>query len=283
MFNAFKEQIEWYRMKKIAAAHPFFAMKGRLLSRRDAELLLRGREIPDGKEVVRLARAELGIPEPADNGATSTPKLTGLQGLLSTRALRNGIAIAASLVLLCGFFAFSNTGRAFAENIYKVIVSIFDGSLQSRNENAADNIQPIDFSKLPSEFESLEEIAELTGRPIIVSGNGNDTLTQFTTRVVGKESLAIVSYYAQGNGSMYTLVQTLYNGSSSWGGFVSTVDENVVIVEIPLGIKAYLSTMTDGTVYAEAYGLGYDINVSSSDMCLNDIQELMLNCKLLDE
>lgn len=279
MFTAIKERFEWHIMKKIAAAHPFFAMKGRLLSMRDAEALLKGREIPDGKDVIKQARIELGIPEPI-NGVESTKRAALTQGILSTHILRRIIAVAASLAILCGFFTFTNIGRAFAESIYKVIVNIVSGSLQSHNRNSAGNIEPIDFSEIPNEFESLKEIAEITGRQIIVPGNDDDKLTQFSTHVVGAQSLVIKSIYTTRKGIGYTLVQTLYSDATLWGSFASTTDDNVCTIEIPLGIKAYVSTMLDGTAYAEAYGLGYDINVSSVDMCADDIQELVFNLKV---
>ncbi len=53
----------WREMKKIASSDPFFAIKGNMLTRREAEALLRRRDVPSGKEVVRKIRTELNIPE----------------------------------------------------------------------------------------------------------------------------------------------------------------------------------------------------------------------------
>ena len=65
--NQIRKQIIWHKMRRLAATHPFFCRKHGLLSMREAKSLLRGREIPDGIEVLRQARIELGIPEPATN------------------------------------------------------------------------------------------------------------------------------------------------------------------------------------------------------------------------
>ena len=274
MFNAIREQIEWYRMKRIASAHPFFEIKGRLLSKRDAEALLQGREIPDGREVVRQARAELGIPEPID-GAASTKRAPGCQGWLSTHALRKVIAVTASLIILSGFLSFSDTGRAFAESIYKVIVSIINGSLQSHNESVTDNIEPIDFSVLPNEFESLEEIAAITKRPIVVLNSEGIILSEYSAHIVGEESLVIISTYTQDGMRTCTLVQSLNNNFVLWGGYYNTIDENVEEVDLVIGIKAYLSVMDEGAIYAEAFGQGYDINISSYDMSIGEIRDIL--------
>ena len=69
-----REQVIWYRTKRLAAAHPFFHRKNGLLSMSEAKALLRGREIRDGHAVLRQARIELGIPEPVSGAATSPGK-----------------------------------------------------------------------------------------------------------------------------------------------------------------------------------------------------------------
>ena len=145
-----REKIIWYRMKKLAAAHPFFNRKGGLLSMREAEGLLRGREIPDGHEVVRRARIELGIPEPVSSATISSGKT-----LFSTVSrgryfvLRRGLICLSVLLIVFGLFTMTEAGTAFAKGIYNVIVSVFDGSLLSRNEDTEGYVKPIDFAALP--------------------------------------------------------------------------------------------------------------------------------------
>lgn len=65
--NQIHEQIIWHKMRRLAAEHPFFCRKHGLLSLSEAKALLKDREIPDGSEVLRQTRIELGIPEPATN------------------------------------------------------------------------------------------------------------------------------------------------------------------------------------------------------------------------
>lgn len=278
-----REQIIWYKMKKLAAAHPFFSRKGGLLSRREAKALLHGREIPDGHEVVRQARIELGIPEPV-SGATITPEKTARSYArgLSPFSLRRGVVYLPALLIVFGFFTMTEVGAAFVKDIYNVIVSVFDGSLLSRNENAPDHVKPIDFAALPTEFESLEAVAEATGRQIVIPGDSDDVLLSFSVHMVGNETLVIRSKYTRTDGNQYAVVQSLYNDSALWSGANSTTEDSINAIELAIGIKAYLSTMEDGTVYAEAFDIGHDLNISSTTLSLEKLKEVVLNLKYID-
>ncbi len=275
-----REQIIWYKMKKLAAAHPFFSRKGRLLSRRKAKALLQGKEIPDGHEVVRRARIELGMPEPV-SGVTPEKTTRSYARGSSSSSLRRGVIYLPALLIVFGFFTMTKAGAAFVKDIYNVIVSVFDGSLLSRNESAPDHVKPIDFAMLPTEFESLEAVAAATGRQIVIPGDSDDVLLSFSVHMVGDETLVIRSKYTRTDGKQYAVVQSLYNDLMLWGGYYNTA-ENIVTLESGIGIKTYLSIMEDETVYAEAFGEGYDINVSSTELSLGNLQEIIRNLRLMD-
>lgn len=196
-----REKMIWNRMKRLAAAHPFFHRKNGLLSMREAKTLLREKEIPDGQEVVRRARIELGIPEPVSSATISSGKT-----LFSTVSrgryfvLRRGLICLSVLLIVFGLFTMTEAGTAFAKGIYNVIVNVFDGSLLSRNEDAEGYVKPIDFAALPAEFESLEAVAEATGRQVVIPGGSDDVLLSFSVHIVGDDSLVIRSKYTRTDG-----------------------------------------------------------------------------------
>lgn len=268
--------------------HPFFHRKNGLLSMREAKALLRGREIRDGHAVLRQARIELGIPEPVSGAATSPGKT-----LFSTVSrgryfvMRRGL-ICLSLICLSvllivfGLFTMTEAGTAFAKGIYNVIVSVFDGSLLSRNEDAEGYVKPIDFAALPAEFESLEAVAEATGRQIVIPGSSDDVLLSFSVHMVGNEALVTRSKYCREDGKQYTISQSLYNDSVLWSRANSTTEDSIDTIELAIGIKAYLSTMEDGTVYAVAFDTGHDINVISTMLSLEELKEVLLNIRYMD-
>lgn len=270
------EKIIWYRTKRLAAAHPFFHRKNGLLSMREAKTLLREKEIPDGQEVVRRARIELGIPEPVSSATISSGKT-----LFSTVSrgryfvLRRGLICLSVLLIVFGFFTMTEAGAALAKGLYNVIISVFDGSLLSRNEGTTGYVKPIDFAALPAEFESLEAVAEATGRQIVIPGSRDSTMLSFTAHVIGQKMLVVESQYIV-DGKEYAVVQSLYNDSAFWGGYYNAADD-VITMESGIGITTYLSIMEDETIYAEAFGVGYDINVSSIELPLDDLQEIIGN------
>ena len=271
------EKIIWYRTKRLAAAHPFFHRKNGLLSMREAKALLRGREIRDGHAVLRQARIELGIPEPVSGAATSPGKTfcnTVIRG--HSFSLRKGLVCLSVLLIVFGFFTMTEAGAALAKGLYNVIISVFDGSLLSRNEGTTGYVKPIDFAALPAEFESLEPVAEATGRQIVIPGSSDDVLLSFSVHIIGDDALVIGSKYARIDGKKYAVVQSLYNDSAFWGGYYNAADD-VITMESGIGITTYLSIMEDETIYAEAFGVGYDINVSSIELPLDDLQEIIGN------
>ena len=274
-----REKMIWNRMKRLAAAHPFFHRKNGLLSMREAKTLLREKEIPDGQEVVRRARIELGIPEPVSSATISSGKT-----LFSTVSrgryfvLRRGLICLSVLLIVFGLFTMTEAGTAFAKGIYNVIVSVFDGSLLSRNEDAEGYVKPIDFSTLPAEFESLEAVAEATGRQIVIPGSSDSTMLSFTAHMIGQKMLVVKSQYIV-DGKEYAIVQSLYNDSALWSGANSTTGDSINTIELTIGIKAYLSTMEDGTVYAEAFDTGHDLNISSTMLSVEELKEVIMNLK----
>ena len=275
-----REQVIWYRTKRLAAAHPFFQRKNGLLSMSEAKALLQGREIPDGHEVLRQAKIELGIPEPVSGAATSPGKTfcnTVIRG--HSFSLRKGLVCLSVLLIVFGFFTMTDAGAALAKGLYNVIISVFDGSLLSRNEGTTGYVKPIDFAALPAEFESLEAVAKATGRQVVIPGGSDDVLLSFSVHMVSKEMLVIKSKYIVDE-KKYTIVQTLYNDLTLWGGYYNAAD-NVITMESGIGITTYLSIMEDETVYAEAFGAGYDINVSSTELPLDDLQEIIGNLEFL--
>ncbi|MCI6942537.1 MAG: hypothetical protein MR767_03515 [Christensenellaceae bacterium] len=274
-----REQVIWYRTKRLAAAHPFFHRKNGLLSMSEAKALLQGREIPDGHEVLRQARIELGIPEPVSSATISSGKT-----LFSTVSrgryfvLRRGLICLSVLLIVFGLFTMTEAGTAFAKGIYNVIVSVFDGSLLSRNEDAEGYVKPIDFAALPAEFESLEAVAEATGRQIVIPGSSDSTMLSFTAHVIGQKMLVVKSQYIV-DGKEYAVVQSFYNDSALWSGANSTTEDSINTIELAIGIKAYLSTMEDGTVYAEAFDTGHDLNISSTMLSIEELKEVIMNLK----
>ena len=253
-----------------------------MLSMREAKALLRDKEILDGHEVIRQARIELGMPQTVSSAMISSGKtICSTVRRAHSFPVRRGVVCLLVLLIVFGFFTMTDAGTAFAKDIYNVIVRVFDGSLLSRNESTQNHVKSIDFVALPVEFESLEAVAEATGRYVVIPGGSEGTLLSFSTHIIGQEMLVVKSKYTI-HGKEYAIVQSLYNDSALWSGANSTNEDGIKTIELAIGIKAYLSTMEDGTVYAEAFDIGHDINVSSTILSFEELKEVVLNLKYLD-
>ena len=140
-------------------------------------------------------------------------------------------------------------------------------------------MKPIDFAALPAEFGSLETVAEATGRQVVIPDGSDDVLLSFSVHIVGDDSLVIRSKYTRPDGKKYAVVQSFYNDSALWSGANSTTEDSINTIELAIGIKAYLSTMEDGTVYAEAFDTGHDLNISSTMLSVEELKEVIMNLK----
>lgn len=196
------------------------------------------------------------------------------------RTARRLLLVAALVLAMALFMACTPVGRAMAAEIYRVIVEVSGGFLRAHNEGTNAEIESIDFSTLPAEFESLEAVAEATGRPIVVPGN-DDALLSFFTDVLDTETMVIMSDYSFDDGGTYTITQDLYNPSTAWGTGSSIVGE-IRTLELNIGVTAYLTTMRDGVVYARAFGPEYSIAVTSHFMTLDALEALMMELVLLE-
>ena len=167
----------------------------------------------------------------------------------------------------------TDAGVAFAKNIYRVIVWVTDGLLLAQGESTLDDAASMDCSSLPAEFESLEAVAAATGREIVIPGS-EDILTSFTVHTPSEDIVVIRSEYSRENGDQFIISQTLYNNAVSWGSTNITIGE-ITTVESGIDAIAYLSTMVDGTVYAEIYGDCCNVSIRSATIELNELQDIV--------
>lgn len=262
-------------MKRVAFDHPYFDIKAHALTEREAERILRKHDIPDGFEVLKKARVECNLP---DSTSQTQKGVETRHKTINPRIYRGLVALAAILILV-SFFMFTKVGTALAHAAYEIIVQILNGTLMSRNSKIPDEVDPIDFSSMPFEFTSLEDVVQATGRPVLFPG-GESTLVGFSTVVLGSEMIVVNSTYISSDGKQYTFVQTIHNDDSLWSGAIDLSGELETIV-LPVGITVYIGQMEDGAVFAQAYSPGFDLNISSIDLTLQEMRDLIEEMQLI--
>lgn len=271
-----KKNILWYRMKSVALKHPFFRRKDGLLKRSEARKIIKACNVLDGAEVIRQAKAELGI--------NSVPYIYGTKKYIHRTQIlataKKKLAYIIIIMMTIGFLTLTDTGIAFAQNIYKIVISVVEGALLSKNTAPKEDVS-FSLENVPDEFETLAAVGRFINYPIVVPGNEDDKLVSFSTQLIGEEILIVRSNYIRLDRRQYVIVQSMYSTESLWGGYYSVKEDGTTRIEAGIGLDAYISTMDDGTVYAELYGVGYDINISSIELSVDSIRDIVLNLNIL--
>lgn len=276
MIRYIQDKIEWRRMKRVAFDHPYFDVKAHHISEHEADRIMRKHQVRNVKEVLRLARIECGIPEPIRNKDSHAPSVERQRNKRFAAAFpfrRAIITLVVVLAVAC-FLALTKPGIALAQEIYEVIVRVFNGTLLVRNK-MPDEISSIDFSMLPTEYSSLEDVAQTTGRAMIVPSKNDGELSELFVDIMGNEMMMVSTKYISEDGKSFRVAQTLHNDNSLWSGAVSTTDDVLEPLELQLGMTVYFGQMADGTIFAEAHGAGYDLDVFSTDLSIEELREII--------
>ena len=164
-----KRKLTWIEKKqieKMAFDHPFFDIPGSVLSKKEAEAIIRSAEArKSGVEIVSEACDKAGVPRPdfVDNHYTV---FENLKEVIAIPAIRRIGIIAIALILLVVFFTATPTGRAIAESVIHYIVTLFnDGRMTVNRSDSEAKLIPI--YQVPDSGE--EEIQEQENRDIYVN------------------------------------------------------------------------------------------------------------------
>lgn len=249
------------RIERIALDHPFFDMHPQLLTRKELRAVLAQGPRKSGPQVIAEVRKELGMIYAPDcqNQRTFAEALRDVSFVPS---FRRTVAVVALCLLMIFFMVFTVPGRAFAEEVYSIIINLVDGMLSAYNTIPSHNINSSDFASLPSDLETPHELAKYIDCPVFVS---NDTLTFFEYDTDTPEVLSCLSQYKNSQELSYVISQEMYGPSISWGASVDTQSDSVEF-ETPSGIKLFLNQSHDGTFFAIGFYDSYTLNISCKDV-----------------
>lgn len=128
-----KRKLTWIEKKqieKMAFDHPFFDIPGSVLSKKEAEAIIRSAEArKSGVEIVSEACDKAGVPRPdfVDNHSSV---FDNLKEVFAIPVIRRIGVIAIAVILLVIFFVATPIGRVIAESVIQYIVTLFeDGRL----------------------------------------------------------------------------------------------------------------------------------------------------------
>ena len=258
------------RIERIALDHPFFDMHPQLLTRKELRAVLAQGPRKSGPQVIAEVRKELGMIYAPDcqNQRTFAEALRDVSFVPS---FRRTVAVVALCLLMIFFMVFTVPGRAFAEELYSIVIEFTDGLFGAYNNIPSENSAVPDFTSLPQDIGTLQELAELLNCPLYAC---DDELIGFEYDVESSSVLVVTSRYETENGQSYAICQEYYGSSTFWGASVEA-ERNSVQFSTPIGIEMYVDQSEDGTVYAIGFHEMYMIYVSSRDISTEDLKTIL--------
>lgn len=258
------------RIERIALDHPFFDMHPQLFTRKELRAVLAQGPRKSGPQVIAEVRKELGMIYAPDcqNQRTFAEALRDVSFVPS---FRRTVAVVALCLLMIFFMVFTVPGRAFAEEVYSIVIEFTDGLFGAYNNIPSENSAVPDFTSLPQDIGTLQELAKLLNCPLYVC---NDELTEFEYDIEAYDAVGVTSQYVTKNGKHYAIYQEFYGSSTFWRVSVEAEIDSVE-VNTPIGIKMYVNQSEDGTVYAIGFHEMYMIYISSRDISTEDLKTIL--------
>lgn len=248
------------RIERIALDHPFFDMHDPLLTKKELRAIIAQGPSKTGPQVIAEAKRELGLEHiPAIQQKRSFPD--ALCDVSFVPFFRRTLALSMLCLLLAFFMIFSVPGRALAEEVYAILVDFVDGILGIRNNTPIQNHEVPDFTLIPEDIKTPQEISKYIDCPIFVLG---DKLTHFEYETDSPEMLSLISQYENQRGQSSTISQEIYGPNISWGIGVDAQKDSIEI-ETPSGIHFLLNQSNDETLYAIAFTEVYSLRVFSRE------------------
>lgn len=179
------------------------------------------------------------------------------------------------IIFTLGFFTLVPVGRALAKDAFEIIISVFDGSLHAQQQGNPQGLTPIDFENLPDHFDTLESAAEAVGRPVAKIVNDSVSIISISIFTSQNTMFTIRTGYCTSSGASLVVTQNLFSEDSGWSSSVGIAEDEMETIVTEGGTIFYLGNMQDGTVFAETYGPGMNVNIASAELTLVDLKELL--------
>ena len=257
------------RIERIASDHPYFDMHAPLLTKKELRTILIQGPRKTGSQVVAEVREELGICH-CPNLQERRSFTEALRDAFFVPSFRRTVVLAALSLLLVLFMTLTVPGRAFAEELYSIIIDFANGSLNILNANPSEPQHDWNFSSIPNDMDSPEAFAAGLDYSIVFT---NDELLSFRYAPIDNNSLLIRSKYQDERGRTYIIEQELYRDEAVWG-FGAKNYHDTTEVQASIGITMYGGISDDGTNILTGVIPQSTIQLSSKQMALAELIQI---------
>ncbi len=256
------------RIEMIALDHPYFDTHAPLLTKREIAAIVKEGSHKNGYQVIAEVMAELGLTYvPAKHKKRSFRE--ALRDMSFVPSFRRSVALGLLCLLLVLFMTFTAPGRAFAEELYSIVIEFIDHTLGIHNNIPSSNQICPSFSSLPGELQSPKDLAMVLNTPILIS---NDRLLSFEYESIGDDMLVIRSSFQTDDNHVYSLVQTVYGPDTLWTSSINS-DDGYEEIQTRYGLTIYVGKTADGTVFGLGFTNDSSIRVTSASLSISEIKE----------
>lgn len=246
------------RIEKIALDHPYFDTHAPLLTKREIASIVKEGSHKNGYQVIAEVMAELGITYvPAKHKKRSFGE--ALRDMSFVPSFRRSVALGLLCLLLVLFMTFTAPGRAFAEEVYSIIINFVEDALKASNNIPFQNHDAPDFTIIPEDLDALEDLSRYIDYPLFIS---NDSLTAFDYYVMTQEELIVISQYETTDRKPYVIYQQFKGPNVSWGISIEMQD-NPIKIDLSSELNMFLGHSSDGDVQAIGFADSFSLRVAS--------------------
>ena len=259
-------RFERKRIERIALDHPYFDMHAPLLTKKELRTILAQGPHKTGPQVIAEVKKELGI-EYVSATQQKRSFTDALRDASFVPSFRRVIILSTLSILMALFMTFTVPGRAFAEEVYSIIVSFVNGSLRAGNSSPLPLAHNLDYLTIPDGLVSPQDLSNKLDYPIVIT---NDELISFHYISIDSDNMLVQSKYHDEAGYTYTLIQGLHNGDGLWE-YNTGYYENITQVQSSIGVTLYGGTAEDGTNILAGFTAESTIQLSSKQLAISEL------------
>lgn len=257
------------RIERIALDHPYFDMHAQLLTKKELRTILAQGPRKPGPQVIAEVKNELGIAHAPETQEKRT-LAEALHDASFVPSFRRMVVLSIFCLLLVLFMTLTVPGRAFAEEVYSIIVNYINGSLRARNSSPSSPHNDENFLSISGNIDSPQALSVELDYAIVIS---TDKLISFSYMPVETHSMRIKSKYQDNYGKTYYLQQIIYSENSNWG-YASEYDGTPVQIQSSINITMFGGVSEDGTNKLVGFVSPCLIQLSSKQLSIAELTEI---------
>lgn len=267
------------RIERIALDHPYFDMHAPLLTKKELHTILAQGPRKTGPQVIAEVKKELGM-EYVSATQQKRSFTDALRDASFVPSFRRVIVLSTLCILMALFMTFTAPGRAFAEEVYTIIIRVINNSIKAQHYSSSD-IEPEvswDFLSLPSDIGSPQLLSDRIKRSLVVS---SDKQVSFKYTPIDDDYLIIRTGYEDETGKTYVISQEIISPDNAWG-YEIEYQEDAIVIPTGIKIQMYGSITNDDTKVLVGFVDQSIIRVSSIEHTLSELAEIATQLRFND-